>query len=92
MPGEEAVMQVILTLLGIIVFAFAINLPLGYLRHNYGKFSFGWYFYVHISIPVIIYLRVNAGFSWKFIPLILAGAIIGQLIGGGLNKGRQSND
>lgn len=84
-------MYVIMTLLGIIIIAFVINLPLGYLRQNYEKFTFGWYFYVHISIPVIIYLRVKSGFSWKFIPLTLAGAFIGQLLGGGLHKRRRGN-
>jgi hypothetical protein len=69
--------------LGIItIFAFAINIPLGYLRGKFEKFSFGWYFYVHISIPAIIYMRVKAGLSWKYIPLTLAGAVAGQLLGG----------
>ncbi len=71
-------------LLPVILFAFVINMPLGYLRRNYEKFTFGWYFYVHISIPVIIYVRIKAGFSWKFIPLTLAGAVAGQLLGGRL--------
>ena len=41
-----------------------------------------WYFYVHISIPVIIYLRIKGGYSWRFIPLTLLGAFAGQYIGG----------
>jgi hypothetical protein len=84
--------HLILSLGGIILLAVAINVPLGYLRQNYEKFSFAWYFYVHISIPVIIYLRVKAGFSWKFIPLTLAGAIVGQLVGGYYNKRRRDHD
>lgn len=79
-------------LLGVIIFAFAVNIPLGYLRQNYEKFSFGWYFYVHISIPVIIYLRVKAGFSWHYIPLTLAGAFAGQFLGGRINKRRSRYD
>ena len=83
-------MHTLLPLLGLILVAFAINMPLGYLRQNYRKFSFGWYFYVHISIPLIIYLRIKAGFSWMFIPLTLGAAVAGQLVGGRLNKkGRQ---
>ena len=66
-----------------------INLPFGYLRQNYEKFTFGWYFYVHISIPIIIYLRIKSGFSWKLIPLTLGSAVAGQLIGGKLNKKRK---
>ncbi|MCM2358645.1 MAG: hypothetical protein NDI77_10895 [Geobacteraceae bacterium] len=83
-------MDGLLPLLGLIIFAFAINVPLGYLRQNYEKFTFGWYFYIHISIPLIIYLRIKAGFSWMFIPLTLGGAIAGQMVGGMLRKRRQS--
>lgn len=85
-------MHLLLPLAGVILIAFVINIPLGYLRQNYDKFTFAWYFYVHISIPVIIYLRVKAGFSWKFIPLTIGGAIAGQLIGGLLNRRQQRNE
>jgi len=84
-------MQSILALAGLILFAVIINLPLGYLRQNYEKFSFGWYFYIHISIPVIIFLRVKFGYSWKFIPLTLGGAVAGQLLGGIIHKQRNRN-
>ncbi|HEY6837884.1 MAG TPA: hypothetical protein VI389_03995 [Geobacteraceae bacterium] len=82
-------MHAFFALSGLVLFAAAINLPLGYLRQNYEKFTFGWYFYVHISIPIIIYLRVKFGFSWKYIPLTLGAAIAGQLLGGRLNLWRQ---
>ena len=84
-------MYSILALSGLILFAVVINLPLGYLRQNYEKFSFGWYFYIHISIPVIIFLRVKFGFSWKIIPLTLGGAVAGQLLGGIIHKRRNRN-
>jgi hypothetical protein len=84
-------MHTVLALSGLILFAFVINLPLGYLRQNYEKFSFGWYFYIHISIPVIIFLRVKFGFSWKFIPLTLGGAVAGQLLGGIIHRQRKRN-
>jgi hypothetical protein len=84
-------MHSILALSGLILFAVIINLPLGYLRQNYEKFSFGWYFYIHISIPVIIFLRVKFGFSWKFIPLTLGGAVAGQLLGGIIQRQRKRN-
>jgi hypothetical protein len=84
-------MHQLLILAGIVLIAIIINLPMGYLRQNYEKFTFGWYFYVHISIPVIIYLRVKSGLSWKIIPLTLGGAIIGQIIGGRFNN-RNRND
>ncbi|HEY6871422.1 MAG TPA: hypothetical protein VI298_01715 [Geobacteraceae bacterium] len=82
-------MHGLLPLMGLIIFGFAINVPLGYLRQNYRKFSFGWYFYVHISIPLIIYLRIKAGFSWMIIPLTISAAVAGQLVGGRLRKRSQ---
>jgi len=84
-------MHSLLNLPALILFAVTINLPLGYLRQNYEKFSFGWYFYVHISIPIIIYLRIKSGYSWKFIPLTLGGAVVGQLLGGLIYKKRKRN-
>ena len=77
-------MRYILSLIGLILLAIAINLPLGYLRQKCRKFSLAWYFYVHISIPVIIYLRVKSGLGWQFIPFTLTSAVIGQILGGRL--------
>ncbi len=85
-------LRYILSLIGLILLAIVINVPLGYLRQNCRKFSLAWYFYVHISIPVIIYLRLKGGFSWRFIPLTLMGAFAGQVIGGYINKRRKKND
>lgn len=76
--------MVALTLL--IIFGFLFNIPLGYIRQNYEKFSFGWYFYIHISIPLIVFLRVKAGFSWHYIPLTVGAAIGGQIVGGRLKR------
>lgn len=75
-------------LLGLVMTALIINIPLGYVRQGVAKFSFAWYFYVHISIPLIIYLRIKSGYSWKFIPLTIAGAVIGQIIGGRIRRKR----
>ena len=83
-------MHGLLALYAIIMFALLINIPLGYLRQNYEKFTFGWYFYVHISIPAIIYLRIKAGFGWQVIPLMIGSTVIGQFIGGRLHR-RKNN-
>jgi hypothetical protein len=77
-----------LLLIGLVLIAVIVNIPLGYLRQGYEKFTFGWFFYVHISIPLIIYLRVKSGYSWKLIPLTIGGAIAGQMIGGRIRKRR----
>jgi uncharacterized membrane protein len=77
-----------LLLFGLITLTIIVNIPLGFLRQAVEKFSFAWYFYVHISIPLVIYLRIKSGYSWKFIPLTLAGAVIGQIIGGRIRRRR----
>ena len=74
---------------GLMLLALCINLPLGYLRQAYEKFTFGWYFYVHISIPAIIYLRIKFGFSWKYIPLTICAAVVGQMLGGRIRLRRE---
>lgn len=84
-------MNGVLLLAAIVLIAVLINIPFGYLRQGTPKFSFGWYFYVHISIPLLIYLRIKAGFSWKFIPITLCCAVIGQLLGGRLRRQKEQN-
>jgi len=78
-------------LIGLIVLTIIVNIPLGYLRQGVEKFSFAWYFYIHISIPLIIYLRIKSGYSWKFIPLTLGGALLGQIIGGRIRRRREAD-
>ena len=79
-------MEAIYKLLAVTAIALLINIPLGYLRQNCDKFTFAWYFYIHISIPLIIYIRVKSGFGWHLIPLTIGGAIAGQLIGGRIRR------
>ncbi len=84
-------MGTIYKLLAVTALALLINLPFGYLRQNCEKFTFAWYFYIHISIPVIIYLRIKSGFNWHFIPITLGGAFAGQLLGGAIQKRSRRN-
>jgi uncharacterized membrane protein YjdF len=84
-------MEGTLKLVGLILGATAINVPLGYLRYAYERFTFGWFFYVHISIPIIIFLRIKAGFSWQIVPLTLVGAVVGQFLGGVLYRRKDSH-
>lgn len=67
--------------LAIAVFAFLINIPCGYIREGYLKFTFPWYFWIHASIPFIIYLRIKLNVSAWFIPVSIALAVIGQIYG-----------
>ncbi len=61
--------------------AVLINIPLGYIRENCPRFSFKWFFWIHASIPFIVYLRIALGTSKLFIPMSIFLAIIGQMIG-----------
>lgn len=61
--------------------AVLINIPMGYIREGCAKFSFAWLFWIHASIPFLIYLRGALGTSKWFIPVSIVLAIVGQVIG-----------
>ncbi len=62
--------------------ALVVNIPMGYIRENCPRFSFRWFFWIHASIPLIIYMRIMLGTSQWFIPGGIFFAIAGQVIGG----------
>lgn len=72
--------------------SFSINIPLGYFRENTPKFSFQWFFWIHASIPFIIYLRFLLGLSSLFVLLSIAAAVIGQIWGGRWRRKRMTMD
>lgn len=80
----------IMILAALIIAAFALNLPFGYFRGNTKKFSFKWFLYIHLPIPFIFVLRTLAGYGIKIVPLMIAGAVAGQIIGARFNKARVS--
>ena len=69
-------------LLIISVFSFLINVPLGIWRERYKKLSLPWFIIIHLSVPVIIVLRIYLKANPYFIPLFIALAVSGQLMGG----------
>ena len=75
-----------LQLTGLLAFALGSNLPLGYLRETSRKFSVRWFVLIHLSIPFIIALRLMLDFGWSIIPLTLACAVAGQIIGARLRR------
>lgn len=85
-------METLLKAAALMLLAAAVNIPLGFQRQSYPKFSFGWYFYIHISIPAIIYLRVKTGLGWSFVPFSIASAVIGQIIGGRIYRKRHGSE
>ncbi|GEM_PF-31699 len=67
-----------------------INIPMGYIRENCPKFSLRWLFWIHASIPLIIFMRVTLGTSKWFIPACIFFAIAGQVIGSRWRRKRTS--
>lgn len=73
---------------GLILLAFIVSVPCGYIRENYAKYSFMWFLMIHIPIPLIVLMRIGAGADWHMIPLTLGGSILGQIAGGAANRRR----
>ena len=65
----------------VLLFTFLVNLPFGWLRRNEKKFTFKWWLYIHLPIPLIIAFRIWLKINPWFIPLIIAVAVAGQAIG-----------
>lgn len=74
----------------IVLAALVLNLPFGYLRVKTKRFSLAWFLYIHLPIPAIFLLRTASGFSAKVIPIIIVGSVLGQMLGGRLNRSRVS--
>jgi hypothetical protein len=83
-------MQTVLQVAALMLMAVAFNIPMGYQRQSCRKFAPGWWFYVHISIPIIMYARIKIGLGMQFIPFTLASAVAGQIVGGRLYKKRNN--
>jgi hypothetical protein len=76
---------------GLVIMALIVSVPCGYIRQNYKKYSFMWFLLIHLPIPFIVLLRIEAGLSWHVIPLTLGGSVAGQIIGGVLSRRRKQN-
>jgi len=75
------IMTTALLVAGIATLTILINLPFGYLRKGVRKFSFKWFLYIHIPIPFIFLARVSAHLDFRYIPIFVAAAIAGQVLG-----------
>jgi len=83
-------MQTTLQVAVIMILAAVVNVPLGYQRQSCRKFSPGWWFYIHISIPLIFYMRIKTGLGVQFIPFTLASSVLGQVVGGRIYRKRKN--
>ena len=64
--------------------ALVLNIPFGYLRAKEKKFSFRWWLYIHLPIPFIIFVRIASQLDFRYIPIFIFAAVIGQICGGKL--------
>ncbi|MDA8087726.1 MAG: hypothetical protein M0Z75_13600 [Nitrospiraceae bacterium] len=70
--------------LGLFLFTFILNLPFGFLRAKVRKFSVRWFLYIHLPIPLIFLGRRLSHLDYRYIPIFVAAALIGQISGGKL--------
>ncbi len=63
-----------------------LNLPFGWLRARARRFSFAWFLYIHLPIPLLFVLRHLLGLNYWAIPFSLAGAVLGQVLGSRLRS------
>jgi hypothetical protein len=67
---------------GLVFLALSVNVPLGYLRSGYRRLSWPWLLYLHLSIPLVATCRTFSGVGLAAVPLLVAAAVAGQLVGG----------
>jgi hypothetical protein len=65
-----------------------VNIPLGARRERARRFFPEKFVWIHASIPFIILLRVWLGLPPLAIPLNIAAAVLGQLLGGRRERAR----
>jgi len=69
-------------LTGLFSMTVMVNLFFGFLRGRARKYSFAWFLCIHLPIPLIFLARVSSNLSFGYIPLFVAAALLGQLLGG----------
>ncbi|GAB4489285.1 MAG: hypothetical protein OHK006_20760 [Thermodesulfovibrionales bacterium] len=70
------------SVVAIVIMTFGLNLFFGYFRGRSRKYSFKWFLYIHLPIPLIVIARIAANLDYRYIPLFLAAAVAGQMLGG----------
>ncbi|MCG2720522.1 MAG: hypothetical protein L6290_00690 [Thermodesulfovibrionales bacterium] len=72
------------TVLALFAVTFLFNLPFGYARAKTKRYSFRWFLYIHVPIPLIFIARTVSHIEMKYIPVFALAALIGQVLGGKL--------
>lgn len=74
-------MEITSIITGIFIFTCLINLPFGYLRGKSRRYSFKWFLYIHLPIPFVFLARMLWSIEYKYIPLFVVAAVVGQITG-----------
>lgn len=69
---------------GLFSLTFMLNLSFGFFRAKTKKFSFKWFLYIHLPIPIVILGRLFSHLDFKYIPIFISAAVLGQIWGGRL--------
>lgn len=72
-----------MTLIVIYVVAFIINIPFGFYRERYEKFSLKWFLMIHAPIPIVVIMRFVFGveLTIETFSVSIVSAVAGQLVG-----------
>ena len=73
-----------ITVIGLMIISFRLNISLGMWRVRTKKFSLSWFISIHIAMPLIYILRISEGLNYWSIPFFVTSAVLGQLVGGWL--------
>jgi hypothetical protein len=79
-----------LKILAVSLACLLVNIPMGRMRERCRRFSWQWLFWIHASIPLIIALRIWLRLHPLAIPINIAAAVLGQMIGGAPEKRRKA--
>jgi len=62
---------------------FFVNLPFGFIRHGFKKFSFLWFLAIHVPIPFVVLFRYlfGLGFQLYTYPIMVIAFFSGQYAG-----------
>lgn len=67
---------------GLFSMSYILNVPMGALRTHTRKLSLAWFLCVHATIPVIYFGRMFSHLDFKYVPIFITGAVLGQIWGG----------
>lgn len=70
------------SILLLFVLTLLINLPFGVGRARSKRYSFRWFLFIHLPIPLIFFMRMLSHVEMKYIPVLAVAALLGQVIGG----------